>query len=129
MMSMSTQERELCRLVGLHLSALEEHLARHYQMSSEFPLARPGAGQPTVSVRGIQRCFLPRGANYERGQIEFMVYVTVLIAIPDETRGILEHRCNAVLEGRIVRTEDGRIDLKYIGKARIDPPPNGASLA
>jgi len=123
MMSMSPQEQELCQLLKSHVSAIQQHVADHYELATGFPDAPfTERNPPVVSVKEVQRCFLPHGSNYEDGEIEFVVFLSVSVGMSFETKGIKDYGCNAVLHGRVITTEEGGIGLTYVGNAAVELP-------
>lgn len=123
MLSMSAPEHELRQLLKSHVSTIQQHVADHYELAKGFPDAPFTArNPPVVSVKEVQRCFLPHGSNYEDGQIEFVVFLSVSVEVSFETKGIKDHECNAVLHGRVIKTEEGRIGLTYVGNAAVELP-------
>jgi hypothetical protein len=123
MMSMSPQEQELRQLLTSHVSTIRAHVADHYELAKGFPDAPFTArNAPVVSVKEVQRCFLPHGTNYEDGEIEFVVFLSVSVDVSFETKGIKGYDCNAVLHGRVVKTEEGGIGLTYVGNAAVELP-------
>lgn len=123
MMSMSPQEQELRQLLRSHVSTMQQHVADHYELANGFPDAPFTArNPPVVSVKEVQRCFLPHGSSYEDGQIEFVAFLSLSVEVSFETKGIKNHECNAVLHGRVSKTEEGQISLTYVGNASVELP-------